>query len=120
MAYTIDLSELDPARGFSIGGATSDDLLSIAVANAGDVNGDGIDDMIVGAPYSNSTDGAAFVIFGRDVEGGASAFEDLDVNALDPADGFTILGTDTGQAGMSVSTTFSSPRLMASGPAKPM
>ena len=46
----IDLTELDPADGFIIQGDAAGDSLGFSVSSAGDVNGDGIDDIIVGAP----------------------------------------------------------------------
>ena len=46
---SIDLSTLDGTNGFRLDGAASYDGASV-VASAGDVNGDGFDDLIVGAP----------------------------------------------------------------------
>ena len=50
------------------------------VTSAGDVNDDGVDDMIVGAPGESGDDGAAYVIYGgtldaaeRDVHGTSGA-----------------------------------------------
>ncbi|HEY5143557.1 MAG TPA: integrin alpha [Solirubrobacteraceae bacterium] len=55
--------------GFSIGGAAPNDLAGWSVAGAGDVNGDGLADVIVGAPAadpgSRADAGAAYVVFGR-------------------------------------------------------
>ncbi len=47
---------------------TAGDLAGYSVSNAGDVNGDGLADLIVGAPYDNphgNDSGTGFVIFGR-------------------------------------------------------
>ncbi|MFN2588481.1 MAG: integrin alpha [Actinomycetota bacterium] len=56
------------AQGFVIEGAKPDDLASRSRA-AGDVNGDGFDDVIVGAAVAGTGDrpasGAAYVVFGR-------------------------------------------------------
>jgi hypothetical protein len=35
-------------RGFVINGETADDLVGMSISSAGDVNGDGLDDLIVG------------------------------------------------------------------------
>jgi hypothetical protein len=34
-------------RGFVINGETADDLVGMSISSAGDVNGDGLDDLIV-------------------------------------------------------------------------
>jgi Ca2+-binding RTX toxin-like protein len=93
-AANLNLSTLDGTTGFQINGVGSYDLSGVSVASAGDVNGDGIDDLIIGArgadpngdyPYS----GASYVIFGRpspvsfagtagdDVRSGAGANDSL-------------------------------------------
>ncbi len=63
---TIDLTNLGTA-GFVIQGDTAGDKAGWGVASAGDVNGDGITDLIVGAPNGDDSDlnaGEAYVIFG--------------------------------------------------------
>lgn len=40
------------------------DLAGLSVSSAGDVNNDGVLDMIIGAPGYNSEKGAAYIIFG--------------------------------------------------------
>jgi hypothetical protein len=50
----------DGSTGFVLRGA------GWSVSDAGDVNDDGTDDLIVGAPYSGHTDpGKTYVVFGR-------------------------------------------------------
>lgn len=64
----VDLGQLG-SRGFEIDGPAVADLVGVAVAGAGDVDGDGFDDVLVGAPLSGplgrSTAGQAFVVYGR-------------------------------------------------------
>lgn len=52
-------------RGFRINGATAGDSFGSAVAPAGDVNGDGLDDVVAGAYASDGYRGRAYVIFGK-------------------------------------------------------
>src|SRR5262245_36484780 len=75
-AANIALASLDGSTGFRLSGAGT------AVASAGDVNGDGFADLIVGAP------GAQYVVFGK-----ASGFAaNIDASALDGITGFTLSG----------------------------
>ena len=78
----IVLEDLDGTDGFTMFGALGDETVGTSVAAAGDVNGDGLDDMLVGAPPRPGTagsDGAAYVVFGRDASamGGFPAAFDL-------------------------------------------
>ncbi len=60
----LDLSLLSPNEGFDIQGAVAGDLAGLSVSGAGDVNGDGYDDIIIGAPNADYGVGEAFVLFG--------------------------------------------------------
>ena len=55
----------DGSEGFVLEGVDDENHTGWAVAGAGDVNGDGVDDVVIGAPYGSSDDGRAFVVFGR-------------------------------------------------------
>jgi hypothetical protein len=60
---SVDLGSLG-SDGYQIGGAVAGAQAGAAVANAGDINGDGIPDAIVGAP-GEFADGAVYVVFGK-------------------------------------------------------
>ncbi|MCJ7549726.1 MAG: integrin alpha [Anaerolineae bacterium] len=48
------------------------DLAGHSVAGAGDVNGDGFDDLLIGAPEHSSGDGAAYLILGHSISSPAN------------------------------------------------
>ncbi len=61
----IELSQIaNGVGGFVILGEISGDGSSFSIRDAGDVNGDGFADLIIGAPYS-STVGKSCVVFGK-------------------------------------------------------
>ncbi len=49
-AASLDLAALDGTNGFVINGIDAWDRSGCSVSGAGDVNGDGFDDLIIGAP----------------------------------------------------------------------
>ena len=98
---TLDLAELSNARGFRIDGAAAYDRTGVAVAGAGDVNGDGRDDVIVGAPFApaqgRSYAGSSYVVYGAAGQG------TLDLaTGLTTARGFRIDGAATNDEGGAV------------------
>lgn len=68
-ANPLSLSAFTPATGFVINGEANNDFFGNAVA-IGDVNGDGIGDMVVGARgYTlGNTYGAVYVVYGKSVK----------------------------------------------------
>jgi len=97
---TLDLSTLDGTTGFAINGASLWDAMGYSVSSAGDVNGDGFGDVIVGA-FGAATDGESYVVFGKDSGFNAA----VDISTLDGVIGFTIHGAGyDGNSGQSVSS----------------
>ena len=60
----VDLRARDMG-GFRIVGAKASDFAGETIAAAGDVNGDGCADLIVGAPRARERAGAAYLVFGK-------------------------------------------------------
>ncbi|MEM8714375.1 MAG: integrin alpha, partial [Cyanobacteria bacterium P01_G01_bin.4] len=99
-----ELNSLNGENGFIINGIDIDDNSGVSVSSAGDVNGDGFGDLIIGARYAdpNGDDsGESYVVFGRS-SGFSSTF---DLSSLNGSNGFTINGIDDGDlSGISVSS----------------
>ncbi|MBP6366118.1 MAG: FG-GAP repeat protein [Nitrosomonas sp.] len=88
---TINLSSLDGSNGFRLDGVAEGNYSGFSVSNAGDVNGDGFDDVIVGAPFADQTgqwSGSSYVVFGK-----ASGFSaTMGLSSLDGSNGFRLDG----------------------------
>jgi len=102
---SLNLSDLDGSNGFVINGINPGDTLGFSVSSAGDINGDGIDDLIIGAPSSGSLipypPGTSYVVFGGTSVGTGGSF---DLSTLDGSNGFVINGINPGdRLGYSVS-----------------
>ncbi len=100
-----DLANLNGRNGFVLKGIDERDNLGDSVSSAGDVNGDGFDDLIVGDssadPNGQSGAGESYVVFGKAGGFGAS----FDLANLNGRNGFVINGIDTYNAsGGSVSS----------------
>lgn len=96
----VELSSLDGSNGFAVKGLGTYGELGRSVASAGDVNGDGFADVILGAPFANPHSGASYVIFG----GTANVGPQFDLSTLDGHNGFVITGAGGGETGWSVAS----------------
>jgi len=100
-----ELASLDSTSGVICNGSNSIDNSGISVSHAGDVNGDGADDIIIGANYAGPDIyylGESYVVFGspdNDLPG------TIELAELNDKDGFSCIGVDTNdQSGRSVSS----------------
>ena len=84
--------------GFAVDGEDDDDAAGQAVHHVGDINGDGLGDLVIGARSAAGGAGKAYVVYGK-TTGGTIKLATL---AEDGA-GFVILGSDGESAGTSVS-----------------
>jgi len=84
----INISSLNGGNGFALDGIHPDDYSGSSVSDAGDVNGDGIDDFLIDADRANNFAGQSYVIFGRKEPWPAV----MDLSSLNGVDGFAING----------------------------
>ena len=93
----IELSSLNGTNGFVLNGVASWDLSGLPVSAAGDINGDGIDDLIIGAygvnPFGRADAGASYVVFGGSAVGSSGVIE---LSSLNGTNGFVLNGVSPG------------------------
>ena len=104
-----ELSTLDGVNGFTLNGIDADDQSGVSVSSAGDVNGDGYDDLMfdIGAdradPNGANSAGETYVVYGGASAPGTGGM--LNLSALDGSNGFILNGIDVfDYSGRSVSS----------------
>lgn len=87
---SLTLNSLSIENGISITGAVSGDRTGFSVSGAGDVNGDGYQDALIGAPYATrfgqSNTGVVYIIFGK------STPSNINLATLTTSQGYSITG----------------------------
>ena len=89
-SFAAPVGSIPAGAGFKILAADVDDQLGRSIAAAGDVNGDGLGDLIIGArdasPFGRMNAGAAYIVFG------SSSTADVDLANFPLSRGFRIAG----------------------------
>jgi Ca2+-binding RTX toxin-like protein len=105
-ASSVDLSMIANGRGgFAIDGDTLNDAAGLSVSAAGDVNGDGLADLIVGAPSADpgtrTNSGSSYVIFGSvDGQHYTTAVDQMGTSGNDTLTGSAAAESMVGGAGI--------------------
>jgi hypothetical protein len=103
----VELSDLNDNDGFAVTGITTDFGSMLQASGVGDVNGDGVDDIAIGAPYASPNGveraGVTYVIYGMNTSGTMTFPAVLDVSEVNGQNGFVLLGpAATARAGYDV------------------
>jgi FG-GAP repeat len=99
----LDLSQLDGSNGFRINGILANDDSGLFLSGAGDVNGDGFRDLLIGAARAETIlsdrPGESYLIYGTSavIPGGV-----LELSSLDGSNGVRFVGTQIGDFACSV------------------
>lgn len=101
----VNLNDLNGTIGFTLVGADAGDGSGFSVSSAGDVNGDGFDDIIIGAPAAESgggtsNQGESYLVFGKGAWTGTPV---MDLASLNGLNGVRLIGLE-GRSGTSVSS----------------
>lgn len=89
------------SRGFSIIGAGSFHRLGSAICAAGDINGDGVDDVLVSSFIANNVRGAVYVVYGSPTFAAS-----INLASLNPSQVFSVSGSGVGLFGVSLAGKF--------------
>ncbi len=92
---SIELASLNGTNGFVLNGIDASDFSGRSISPAGDVNGDGVDDILIGAKYAdpngNNESGETYLVFGG---AGIGALGSIELSSLNGTNGFVLNGID--------------------------
>jgi probable HAF family extracellular repeat protein len=74
-----DLNQINPGQGVIFQGNLANGQAGYSVANGGDINQQGVDDLLIGAPFAYGNGGAAYIAFGS-----SNAYQNQVNFTLDP------------------------------------
>ncbi len=98
----VSLGSLDGQNGFIVHGVGPDDHAGFALSAAGDLNHDGVNDLVLGAPRADTPGGqdagATYVVFGRDYNSSLPFPVHFQLSSLDGTIGFVIEGVNAGDS----------------------
>ena len=98
----MDLGALTGGKGVRLDGIDANDWSGYSVSSAGDVDGDGKDDILIGALYADGFTGDTYLVFGSYLE---TKPETVDLGDLTGGKGVRLDGIDpTDRSGNSVSS----------------
>jgi hypothetical protein len=107
LASLLSINGGDGSAGFVLQGIDAEDISGETVSAGGDLNGDGIDDLVVSAPGASpivNEEGETYVVFGRNTEQSGNFPAELPLSSLLPGNGgdgsvgFVIIGIHKGDA----------------------
>ncbi|MGJ8662681.1 MAG: integrin alpha, partial [Marinicella sp.] len=92
MPATFDLASIDGSNGIAINGINATDYAGLTVNSAGDINGDGFDDLVIASSYADPNGlynaGSSYVLFGSD----SVLPHPFNLNTVDGSNGFVLNG----------------------------
>ncbi len=86
----LSLSTINGSNGFRIDGVEENNFIGYPMASIGDINGDNVDDIAIGAYFNNA--GSGFVVFGRNSSNPFPAV--LPLTSLNGGNGFRTSGAN--------------------------
>lgn len=108
---TLDFSYLDGTNGFILAGPTASNYAGESASSIGDHNGDGFDDILIGAPYAdpngNDKAGESYIIYGSAEYGQSNTQQTSNGTGTASAENFVGTKDDDTFTGLSTDDTVS-------------